>query len=383
MEVIMFGLYIHFPFCARKCNYCDFLSGPIKNEAIVEEYLEALAQELTIYHSLLKQNRSQKLKSIYLGGGTPSLLEAKQLVQLLKKCRELFDFSSQVEITMEANPGTVDIDKLTELREGGVNRLSFGVQSFDKKLLANMGRIHSPGEAKESVLMAREVGFENISIDLMYGLPEQNLEQWRDTLIQALELGIEHISVYGLKVEAGTPWGDLELQGKLSLPEEKIAVQMRNLANTMLNNAGFKRYEISNYAKRNFHSIHNLGYWTSRPYLGLGLGASSYFWNRRFSNTSDFSHYISLLEKGQLPIKEEEILSFKELMSETIFLGLRLMKGLDLNFFKQRYGVGAEIIYSKEIDKLKDMGLLTIKGEHLQLTTKARPIANYVFTFFV
>lgn len=379
----MLGLYIHFPFCVRKCNYCDFLSGPINSRDTVRVYLQALEKELTIYHNFLKRDGIPKLETIYFGGGTPSLLEAHELVRVLEKCRDLFNWSPQVEVTMEANPGNIDMKKLVQLKKAGLNRLSFGVQSFTQNLLASMGRIHSPEMAKESIMTAKEAGFKNVSLDLMYGLPEQSPGQWEETLFQTIELDIQHISVYGLKVEENTVWGKWELEGRLSLPEEDVVLTMRKQANKILRQAGFVRYEISNYARPGYESRHNLGYWTGKPYLGLGLGASSDCWNRRFVNTSNMEHYISLLKSGQLPVIEEEILSFSQRMGETVFLGLRLSAGLDLELFKKRYGVQAEVIYGAEIEKLKRMGLLKINQGYLQLTTKAVPIANYVFTFFV
>lgn len=379
----MLGLYIHFPFCVQKCNYCDFLSGPISSRDVVQDYLQALEKELTIYHDFLKRDGNLKLETIYLGGGTPSLLETHELVRVLEKCRDLFNWSPQMEVTLETNPGTVDIKKLVQLKKAGLNRLSFGVQSFDQNLLASMGRIHSPKTAKESIMAAKEAGFKNISLDLMYGLPEQSLGQWEETLVQTIELDVQHISVYGLKVEEGTVWGEWESEGRLSLPEEDVVLTMRKYANKILRQAGFVRYEISNYARPGYESRHNLGYWTGKPYLGLGLGASSDYWNRRFVNTSNMEHYIFLLKRGQLPVTEEEILSFRQRMGETIFLGLRLSTGLDLEQFKNRYGVDIEVIYGAEIEKLKKMGLLKINQGHLQLTTKAVSIANYVFTFFV
>jgi len=288
-----------------------------------------------------------------------------------------------MEVTLEANPGTVDIKKLIQLKKAGLNRLSFGVQSFDQNLLASMGRIHSPEMAKESIMIAKEAGFKNVSLDLMYGLPGQSLGQWEETLFQTIELDVQHISVYGLKIEKDTVWGKWELEGRLPLPEEDVVLTMREQANKILQQAGFVRYEISNYARPGYESRHNLGYWTGKPYLGLGLGASSDCWNRRFVNTPDLEHYIFLLNKGQLPVIEEEILSFRQRMAETVFLGLRLSTGLDLELFKKRYGVEIEAIFEAEIEKLKRMGLLKKNHRRLQLTAKALPIANYVFTFFV
>ena len=379
----MFGLYIHFPFCIRKCHYCDFLSGPVLNEDLVRDYLGALEQELTIYHGRLRQEGITSLKTIYLGGGTPTLLAAQQLVRVLKKCRDLFCFSPGAEITIEANPGTVDAEKLFQLEQSGVNRISIGIQSFSDKLLAGMGRIHTAAEAIESVTAAKEAGLRNISIDLMYGLPGQTLADWGKTLTRALALDIEHISIYGLKVERGTAWGDLELQGRLSLPEEEAVLAMRELADQMLGQGSFNRYEISNYARGGLRSEHNCGYWSGRPYLGLGLGASSDFWGRRFSNTRDMGHYLTLLGKGQLPVAEEEILSFRQRMGETMFLGLRILGGLDLRSFEQKYGVRAEAVYAEEIAVLKSMGLITLDEGYVRLSARALPIANHVFTFFV
>lgn len=379
----MFSLYIHFPFCLKKCNYCDFLSGPITSPGLVQDYLQALTKELTIYHSLLSQKGIPELETIYLGGGTPTLLQANQLVQVLQKCRDFFHWSPGIEITVEANPGTVDRNKLEQLQKAGVNRLSFGVQSFNPAHLEAMGRIHSPEEAKESIVLARKAGFNNISLDLIFGLPNQTLADWEDTLAQAIALDLEHISAYGLKVEEGTPWGFLAKQDQLALPDEDTTLLMRHRANQLLGRAGFKRYEISNYAKEGLASKHNLGYWIGRSYLGLGLGASSYFWQRRFSNTTKLNHYLHVLNLGQLPIAEEELLTYKQKMGESVFLGLRLMSGLDLNLFKNIYGIKLEQAYPGEIEKLSEQKLISLSDRYLYLTPKALELANYVAAFFV
>ncbi|MDS1029436.1 radical SAM family heme chaperone HemW [Bacillota bacterium LX-D] len=373
------GLYLHFPFCLQKCNYCDFLSFPA-DKYTISTYLKALAREMELYQ---EQGAPWKIDTVYLGGGTPTALESEQLVQVLTRCRDFFSWDHVTEATVEANPGTVDLNKLQQLRCHGINRISFGVQSFDDELLQKMGRIHTSAQAKEGLRLAKKAGFNNLSLDLMFGLPGQTLGQWELTIKEALRIGVQHISAYGLKIEEGTLWGDLEEQGQISLPEEDVTLEMRQLANELLEAAGYNHYEISNYALPGFESQHNLGYWQYKSFLGLGLGASSQIENRRFMNEKNLPAYIQELNQNRFPIAEEEKLSEKEMMGEQVFLGLRLAQGLDSKAFQRRFKKEIEDVFKEELQELLKFKLVEFNGKYLHLTPKAVPIANQVFMYFV
>lgn len=393
------GLYLHFPFCEKKCNYCDFLSYPLEHLAegpadgpaetggartAITSYLQALETEMRLYSSLaVSSGHREAIDSVYLGGGTPTILTAEQLVQVLEKCQDFFTWSQDVEVTVEANPGTVDLDKLHRLKAAGVNRISFGVQSFDDVLLQTMGRIHSAAEAVQSLALAREAGFANINVDLMFGLPGQTLTQWEETVAQALELDIPHFSVYGLKVERNTVWGrEMELN-MLSLPKEEVVIKMRDLADQKFSWRGFSHYEISNYARPGREARHNLKYWSQQNYLGLGLGASSHLRPRRWTNTRERAVYLQLLQSGQLPIATEELLSHKQQMGEAVFLALRLARGIEAADFQARFGITLEKAYGRELEELLKLGLLKKRGHNYSLTPQGARLANYVFACFV
>ncbi len=378
------GLYIHIPFCIGKCNYCDFTSAPPAAPGEIENYLLALAKELEIYGRLLaRPDAACSVDTVYIGGGTPTLLAGEQLVRVLIKCRDLFAWSADTEVTVEANPGTVDLLKLEQLKMAGVNRISFGVQSFDDSLLRAMGRVHSAALAVESIALARKAGFFNLNLDLIFGLPGQTMGMWEQTLDEALKLEVEHLSLYGLKIEPGTPWGEEDERGLLPLPPEETVLKMRAVANEKLKARGYRQYEISNYARPGFEARHNLRYWHNKEYLGVGLGASSHLLNRRFVNISSLSSYSRLLESGQLPIAEEELLTWKQRMGETAFLGLRLLAGLDSEAFYLRYGIRPQEAFKAEIEHLLQLGLLEEQDNSIRLTAQGLPVANHVFTYFV
>lgn len=375
------GLYIHIPFCLRKCNYCDFTSYPVKNDQLTA-YLAALEQEMAFYQRSLA-GKNLKITTLYIGGGTPTVLTSEQLRRLLETSRRFFPWTMDMEITVEANPGTISLEKLKILKSSGVNRLSIGVQSFASSHLAHMGRQHGRQEIEEGVGWARAAGFENISLDLIYGLPEQTLAEWKDTLAQALFLEPEHLSTYGLQVEAGTPWGDLLDKGKLELPGEDLTRQMYDEIQYRCVERGYQHYEISNFAKPGYEGQHSSSYWLGKPYLGLGIAAASFLFDTRWVNVDNFEAYGTGLASGQPPIKEKISLSREELMSETLFLGLRLLAGVSLEGFYHRYGVRLTDVFSQELDNLMDKGLVTIEDGHLSLTPFGLPIANEVFQAFL
>jgi oxygen-independent coproporphyrinogen-3 oxidase len=375
------GLYIHIPFCLKKCNYCDFISFPV-SESKVDSYLDALEKEMELYRRELDSD-DRVIDTLYLGGGTPTCLSGNSLRRVLEASRLFFNWLPDIEVTVEANPGTLDLPKLKLLRDEGVNRLSLGVQSFNPRHLVCMGRQHGVAEIREAVQMAREVGITNLSLDLIYGLPGQTLAQWQDTLEEALSLNPEHLSAYGLKIEEGTPWGELAARGKISPAGEDLARLMFDEVQKQCREKGYIHYEISNYAKPGYEARHNLRYWQTRPYLGLGVAAASYIDNKRWTNVSDINEYQQLLKQREKPVEEEIVLNLKDQMAETVILGLRTMEGVSLTDFKARYGKDLQAIFREETAKMISAGLLIIDNRHLKLSAMGLPIANIVFEAFV
>jgi oxygen-independent coproporphyrinogen-3 oxidase len=375
------GLYIHIPFCLKKCNYCDFVSFPI-GEAGVDSYLDALEREMELYHWELDSD-DRAIDTLYLGGGTPTCLSGNNLRRVLEASRLFFNWLPDIEVTVEANPGTLDLPKLKLLRDKGVNRLSLGVQSFNPQHLVSMGRQHGVAEIKEAVQMVREVGINNLSLDLIYGLPGQTLAQWQDTLEKAFALEPEHLSAYGLIIEEGTPWGDLVDRGLLNPAGEDLARLMYDEVQKQCGEKGYRHYEISNYAKPGYEARHNLRYWLTKPYLGLGVAAASYMNNKRWTNVSDINEYQLLLTRRERPVEEEIALSPQDQMAETVILGLRTLEGVSLADFKARYGKDLLAIFSEETAKMIKAGLLIIDNQHLKLSAIGLPIANVVFEAFV
>lgn len=373
------GIYIHIPFCKKKCNYCDFLSFLLPCQDRVADYILALKKELEL--AALKLNGYQ-VASVYIGGGTPSLLSAQNLKDILSAVEKHFTLSLKPEITVEANPGTLSREKLREMAAMGVNRLSLGVQSFDNRLLAAMGRVHSGEEAVEAFCLARQEGFTNINIDLIYGLPGQVLENWEKTLAQAIELAPEHVSAYGLTLEKGTPWGDLFSKGELHPIDEDTWVRMHDLTMEVLPQAGIIQYEISNYSKPGYESLHNLGYWYRRPYIGVGLGASSFLNETRYKNHSLLEDYYRSLRMNKLPLTEEEVISTEEAMSETIFLGMRTVKGVNTLEFKRRFGREIEEAFPV-INHLMEKGIVRVDPPWMSLNPHYYGVSNEVFLKFV
>lgn len=375
------GLYIHVPFCLRKCRYCDFVSYPYSHAA-AGRYLAALEQEMGLYSRRLTLEEKQ-VASVYIGGGTPTCLPAAALSAVLDRCRTCFQFAPQAEITVEANPGTVDRAKLAALRKAGVNRLSLGVQACREDLLRLLGRVHDFGQAVEAVHLARQAGFQNLNLDLIFGIPGQTTAQWRSCLEQVLALAPEHISAYGLQIEENTPLGRAVKKGDIVPCDEETELAMFQETISLLTACGFEHYEISNFARPERQCRHNLGYWHNLEYLGLGPAAHSHMRGCRYSNEEKVAAYAARLADGERPVAFSERPSRRTAMGESVFLGLRLLKGLPLDEFDRRFGERAEAVFAPEIDRLCRFNLVEIKDGYLRLTRRGLPLANQVFVEFV
>uniref|UniRef100_UPI00258DD295 radical SAM family heme chaperone HemW n=1 Tax=Megamonas sp. TaxID=2049033 RepID=UPI00258DD295 len=338
-----FGIYIHIPFCKQKCFYCDFASTAKKvDETLYEQYINALCQEITMYQALFPDIC---IDTIYFGGGTPSILPPNLIIRALNTVKANFTLNSDIEITLEANPGTVDEQKLQYLYQNGINRLSFGVQAVQDDLLQKIGRIHTIKEAEMAIEMAQKIGFKNISVDLMYGLPGQTLEMLKEAVSWAVNKNIQHISIYGLQIEENTVFGRLYDQGKLILPSEDKSEMMYDYLTEQLPKYNYNRYEISNFAKIGYESRHNLAYWQDKFYLGLGAGAHGYYNQKRVQNPFDIDEYIKKCNQKILPFINEEIVDEKAHIEEFCFLGLRMAKGIDKEIFKQKFNTDIENLY--------------------------------------
>lgn len=363
------SLYIHIPFCARKCAYCDFASWPGR-EALWPLYFSALEAELSSWGPALAD---RTVTTVFFGGGTPSLPEAAQIAHLLEAARGAFAFAAAPEITLEANPGTLTPEKLTVYRAAGVNRLSLGVQSFDDGLLRALGRIHTAQEARDAVTLAREAGFHNLNVDLMYALPGQTMAQWADTLAQAVRLGVPHVSAYSLIVEDGTPMAARVATGEAVLPDEETVVSMQRLATRTFREAGLERYEISNYARPGYICRHNYAYWTRGEYLGLGCAAHSLIDETRFQNPADLDAYLA----GSRAL-ERQALSPEDQREECIMLSTRTTRGLSLDEYARATGEHLEEKKRAALHALCREGLLELDGGYLRLTEKGLELQNAV-----
>lgn len=369
-------LYIHIPFCIRKCKYCDFLSGP-SNEKDRQKYVESLCRKIRSYGKLAEAYR---VVSIFVGGGTPSILEEDQIGQIFGTVYEVFAVEPDAEITLEMNPGTVTMEKLMAYRRCGINRLSMGLQSTDDRELEALGRIHTYETFLESYALAREAGFKNINVDLMSAIPYQTRESYQKTLkrVAELEPPPEHISAYSLIIEEGTPFYKRYGDGAHAeeLPNEEEERQMYQDTIEVLKKYGYHRYEISNYAKDGKECRHNLGYWKRTEYLGIGTGAASLIQNRRFT-------VAKLPEEEWLPEQNVEILTVENQMEETMFLGLRLMKGVSVAEFEKKFGRTIESVYGPVIERLKEEKLLVQDENYIRLTEHGIDISNYVMSEFL
>lgn len=368
-----FELYIHIPFCVRKCAYCDFLSAPGSEEAKAS-YTKALLREIEAV-----KTEKREVSSIFVGGGTPSALSPSLMGDIFEKIHESFSVAPDAEITIEANPGTLSKEKLFLYKNAGINRLSLGLQSPEAAELKSLGRIHTYEEFLESFSLAREAGFQNINVDLMCALPDQTYEGWIRNLRTVAALHPEHISAYSLIIEEGTPFA----KRKLNLPDEDTEYRMYEDTAGILAEYGYEQYEISNYAKKGLACRHNIGYWTRKEYLGLGLGAASLWGNQRFSNTSDFSEYLNDSGSPEKIRENRETLSLEEEMSEFMFLGLRMTEGVSKAEFQESFGTPIESVYGKVLDKYKSVGLLEEKEGRIFLTRAGIHVSNGVMAEFL
>ncbi|MCA0754616.1 radical SAM family heme chaperone HemW [Paenibacillus sp. N4] len=377
------ALYIHIPFCTNKCHYCDFTSYVLKGQP-VDQYLDALEQEMRRTVDMLPPER---IDTVFVGGGTPTVLTPPQMERFLEAVRTHFPLADDVEFTMEANPGTTDADKLAAMKAGGVNRISFGVQSFDNGLLERIGRIHSVDDVYRSLDNARAAGFTNLSIDLMFGLPGQTLDHLRDSVSKALELGLTHYSIYSLKVEENTLFHKLYERNELPLPPEEEEYRMFLLLMEMLKGAGYVHYEISNFAKPGFESRHNSTYWRNEPYYGLGAGAHGYSNRIRHVNLKGITPYIEAAAE-RLPRLETFEVPEEEAMEDLMMVGLRLLEGVPASRFAEQFGGRSlENKFGPVIRKLTSDGLLEVRPEGrdtiYRLTDKGVLLGNEVFGAFI
>lgn len=374
------AVYIHIPFCSHKCHYCDFTAYVVDGQP-VDRYLAALAKEMEIS---TEETPPEEIKSIFVGGGTPTILTPSQMTTFLESIRRYFsNWSSNIEFTMEANPGTVSRELLQVMKEGGVNRLSFGAQTFREDLLKRIGRIHDASEIEQSIYLAREVGFENLSLDLMFGLPTQTVADIHEALERALVLNPDHFSCYSLKVEEGTLFHHLYERDQLPLPNEDVEFEMYQEIRKVLPAHGYAQYEVSNFAKPGKESVHNSTYWKNERYYGLGAGAHGYVGTRRHSNLKGITPYIERLESKKLPIQDQYEVDAIEEQENFMMLGLRLMEGVSLQEFQNRFGVSLTEVYSKQIKKLMDRGLLKVTENRIFLTEQGLIYGNDVFAEFL
>lgn len=377
------AVYVHIPFCVQKCRYCDFLSGPRHLDKI-DQYLDMLIIEISQYRELIKE---YQVRSIFLGGGTPSILNENQIRRVMCALWDVIgeQVMKDVEVTIESNPGTLTEEKLKTYRELGINRISMGLQSTFNDELKNLGRIHTYEEFLEGYRLARKAGFQNINIDLMSGLPNQSLEKWETTLARIIELNPEHISAYSLIIEEGTKFYDQygTEEGEKALPDEELDRLMYQKTKELLSAAGYERYEISNYAKPGYESRHNCSYWTGIDYLGVGLGASSLIQKNRYRNKENMECYLKTLVQNKVVRQLEETLDKQSEIEEYMILGLRMMKGVSKSEFFKRFGETMDMKYGEVLAQLKSLELITEKDDFVCLTEKGINVSNEIFTMFM
>ena len=375
------GVYIHIPFCHQICNYCDFNKVFFKNQP-VDEYIEALGREMELTVQQMPEAFAN-IETIFLGGGTPTSLSAAQIKKLLALIAKHIPLSNVKEFSSEANPDELTVEKLQALYKGGVNRLSMGVQSFDQGLLEKIGRTHSNEHVYETIQNAKDVGFTNISIDLMYGLPGQTMEQWQDSLEKALALKLPHYSAYSLIVEPKTIFYIQYAKGKLSLPTEDLEAEMYGVLIDTMEAHGVHQYEISNFAHEGYSSTHNKIYWDNDEYAGFGAGAHGYLQGVRYSNVAPIKKYIELVMEGNRPLLQEHSVTPEERLEEQMFLGLRKTAGVTHAEFEQKFGQSMASLYEEIITKLQQEKLLEIDGQGVRLTRRGRFVGNEVFQRFL
>ncbi|WP_322020169.1 radical SAM family heme chaperone HemW [Clostridium butyricum] len=369
------SLYIHIPFCKQKCLYCDFPSYAGK-ESLINEYIRALNEEI------LRKCSKYKIASIFVGGGTPSYLNEINLESLLKTIN-LLDFKDDFEFTIECNPGTLNEEKLVLMKNYNVNRISMGLQTTNDNLLKEIGRIHSFEDFKKNYNQARKAGFGNINVDLMFGLPNQHMKDWKASLKDVMSLEPDHISAYSLIIEEGTCFYNLYNNDKLNIPNEEEERSMYLFTKGFLEDYGYNQYEISNYAKVNKECFHNKVYWKCNEYLGLGVSASSFVAEKRFKNIDDIKIYIEKINNNEDVTEEIHVNNINDDMEEFMFMGLRMIEGINLKTFKKRFGKDVFDIYDEVIKNNIKKGLLVVDSEKLYLSEKGIELSNYVMSDFI
>ncbi len=375
-----FGIYVHIPFCQKKCQYCDFVSFDEWNEQMQQDYIKCLLQEME------NNTIAQKVTTIYIGGGTPSILPAVEIQKVLEKIREKFQIAKKAEITIEINPGTVDRAKLEQYRKMGINRLSIGLQSTHNRLLEMLGRIHRYEDFVKVYQEARETGFDNINVDLMLGLPTQNLEELKSSLKEVIAWNPEHISIYSLILEEGTMLEKQIHEHTLEMIPEALEREMYWETKRILEENDYLHYEISNFAKKGKESKHNMACWEQAEYVGFGLSAHSYLAKRRVSKTCFWEEYRKNIEQNAFQknrIVQEEKQTLEEEAKEFMMLGLRKIRGVSISAFEQKFHINPLFYFRFEISQLEESGLLEVDLDEIRLTKKGLDLANLVFEEFV
>lgn len=390
MEEKEIGLYVHMPFCKQKCYYCDFISYANKYN-MVDRYIQCLKKEIIQYANenriMSKHGLEPKyvIKTIYIGGGTPSSIDELYIINILQKIKENFQIKNDAEITIEVNPGTVNKEKLETYREIGINRLSIGLQAVQDEILKSIGRIHTFRDFENTYKYAREVGFNNINVDLMINLPNQTLDNVKESVKAILNLKPEHISVYSLILEENTKLYEMVKSKQVVLEPEEVERQMYWYVKETLEKYKYIQYEISNFAKSGFQSQHNIDCWNQEEYIGVGIAASSFIENKRYSNISNLEEYMDNIESG-IPNKNlilDEVLDFESKMNEFMMLGLRTIQGVDIKKFEQKFKINPIIKYCKILEKLNHEGLIEIDANNIKLSNKGIDLANVVWEEFV
>jgi oxygen-independent coproporphyrinogen-3 oxidase len=375
------GIYIHIPFCATRCHYCNFATGGYES-GLAQRYVHAVSEEIR-RAEVAARPAMRRVDTIYFGGGTPTTLTTEQIAGLIELCRTSFDVAPAAEVTTEANPGSVSLEYLERLRATGINRLSFGVQSFDDGELQMIGRTHSAENAREAIRLTRAAGFANVSLDLIAGLPEQKMETWRRNLDEAFALRPDHLSVYLLELYKDAPLLHRIDRGELRAIDDELTVAMYFELMDEAARRGFEHYEISNWARPGFESKHNLKYWTGAPYWAFGVSAAGYDGQSRWSNTRNIHEYIEKVEQGASPTAERTQLDDEDRQSEAIFLKLRLKNGVNLTEHQTRFGVNIRNRYRDELERLQEAGLVELSEANLRISRAGTVLANEVFAAFV
>ncbi|WIV10680.1 radical SAM family heme chaperone HemW [Proteiniborus sp. MB09-C3] len=369
------GIYIHIPFCKSKCYYCDFCSFPRMLDS-AEKYVSYIKKEIDLYEEDLKE---YNVNTIFLGGGTPTVIDGKYIYEIIDYIYKKTNANQVKEITIEANPKTLDEEKLEMYKKAGINRISIGVQSMNDMMLKKIGRIHTVEDFTNTYNLIRKYEFNNVSFDIMFNLPEQTLEDSIRTLKLAIQLEPEHISYYSLKIEEGTPFNNKYINKQLILPDEDVEREMYHEGIELLKKKGYHHYEISNFAKKGYESKHNLIYWKCEPYIGLGLSAHSYFKNYRYGNTEDMNIYFEQISNKNLATVEKELIDKDMEIAEYLILGLRLIEGVNSNKFKEKFNINIKDIYGKTINKFINEGLLEEDRDNIRLTKGGLDLSNIVF----